>query len=95
MYLTIPPLPFDPDFYETFATLCDVLIDAYSRVLTLVSCPQQCGAGVGEMFLKADAKIRKCIVGTVAREFEEASRGPLGIRGEIGGIGKLVLSGIV
>jgi len=95
MYLTIPPLPFNQDFYETFATLCDVLIDAYSRVLTLVSCPQQCGAGVGEMFLKADAKIRKCIVGTVAREFEEASRGPLGIRGEIGGIGKLVLSGIV
>lgn len=88
-------MPFDPDFYETFATLCDVLIDAYSRVLTLVSTPQQCTAGVGEMFMKADAKIRKCVVGTVVREFEEASRGPLGIKGEVGGIGKLVLGGII
>ncbi|KAF8477367.1 hypothetical protein BDZ91DRAFT_642702, partial [Kalaharituber pfeilii] len=95
MYLTIPPLPFDPDFYETFATLCDVLIDAYSRVLTLVSTPQQCAAGVGEMFLKADAKVRKCVVGAVVREFEEASRGPMGIKGEIGGIGKLVLGGMI
>ena len=95
LYLTIPPLPFDPDFYETFATLCDVLIDAYSRVLTLVATPQQCSAGVGEMFMKADAKIRKCVVGTVVREFEEASRGPLGVKGEMGGIGKLVLGGII
>ena len=93
--MTVPPLPFDPDFYETFATLCDVLTDAYSRVLTLVSSPQQCGAGIGETFLKADAKIRKCVVGTVVREFEEASRGSAGIKGEINGLGKLVLSGIL
>lgn len=94
--MTIPPLPFDPDFFETFATLCDVLIDAYSRVLSLVSTPQQCGAGVGESFLKADARVRKCVVGNVVKEFEEASRGGgLGIKGEIGGIGKLVLGGII
>ena len=61
----------------------------------LVSTPQQCGAGVGEIFLKADAKVRKCVVGTVVREFEEASRGAMGLKGEINGIGKLVLGGII
>ena len=38
-YLLTPSLPFDPDFYETFATLCDVLIDCYTRLMSLVASP--------------------------------------------------------
>lgn len=37
VHLLTPSLPFDPDFYETFATLCDVLIDCYQKLLSLVS----------------------------------------------------------
>ncbi|WP_207850173.1 hypothetical protein, partial [Pseudomonas sp. 21_B] len=38
-YLLTPSLPFEPDFFETFATLCDVLIDCYTRLISLVSTP--------------------------------------------------------
>ncbi|KAK9549570.1 hypothetical protein V6000_008410 [Aspergillus fumigatus] len=38
-YLLTPSLPFEPDYFETFATLCDVLIDCYTRLTALVSTP--------------------------------------------------------
>ncbi|CAZ82449.1 unnamed protein product [Tuber melanosporum] len=93
LYLSTPPLPFEPDYYETFATLCDVLIDAYSRVLSLVSTPAACAHGVGEAFLKADGKVRRVVVAGVTREFEDACRGA--VKREIGVLGKEILSGIM
>ena len=92
-YLLTPSLPFDPDFYEIFATLCDVLIDCYARVLSLVSSPAACAAGVGEMFTKVDGRIRKIIVGGVVKDFEEASRG--GVKSEVAGVGRVVLGGLM
>lgn len=52
-----------------------------------------CGAGVGELFGKADARVRKVIVAGVVREFEERSRD--GVRCEVAGVGKVVLGGLM
>ncbi|KAF3907288.1 hypothetical protein ABW20_dc0110485 [Dactylellina cionopaga] len=92
-YLVHSSLPFEPDYYETFATLCDVLIDAYSRVLTLINSPAACSVGVGDSFIKADAKIRKTVLSTVVREFEDASR--TSIKSEVVSLAKNVLGSLI
>ncbi|KAK3328335.1 hypothetical protein B0T19DRAFT_187729 [Cercophora scortea] len=90
-HLLTPSLPFDPDFFETFATLCDVLIDTYQRLLSLVPTPRECSGTVAELFTKADGKVRKIIVQGVVKEFEESSRA--GVKTEVANIGKVVLGG--
>ena len=92
-HLRTPSLPFDPDYFETFATLCDVLIDCYTRIMSLVPSPSQCAPGISETFAKADAKLRKIIVQGIVKEFEEASRS--GAKNEIAGVGKVVLGGLM
>lgn len=92
-YLLTPSLPFEPDFFETFTTLCDVLIDCYTRLISLISTPSVCTVPVGEMFSKADAKIRKIMVAGVVREFEDASRNSA--RNEVFGVGRVVLGGLL
>ena len=92
-HLLTPSLPFDPDFYETFATLCDVLIDCYTRLMSLVSSPRECSPVVAEMFTKADARVRKIIVQGVVKEFEDSSR--TGVKSEVAGVGRVVLGGLM
>ena len=92
-YLLTPSLPFDPDFFETFATLCDVLVDCYSRFLALVPTPRECSSPVAELFTKADAKMRKIIVQGVVKEFEDQSKGH--VKTEVASIGKVVLGGLM
>lgn len=92
-HLLTPSLPFDPDFFETFATLCDVLIDCYTRIIGLLPSPTMCVPGVGEMFAKADARLRKVIVQGIVKEFEDASRS--GAKSELAGVNKVVLGGLV
>jgi hypothetical protein len=92
-HLLTPSLPFDPDFFETFATLCDVLIDCYTRLLSLVTTPRECTSAVGELFTKADAKVRKIIVQGVVKEFEDSSRS--GIKTEVANVGKVVIGGLL
>ena len=93
IHLLTPSLPFDPDYFETFATLCDVLIDCYTRIMSLLHSPAQCAPGISEIFTKADAKLRKIIVSSLVKEFEEASRN--GAKAEIVSIGKVVLGGLM
>lgn len=99
-HLQTPSLPFEPDFFSTFATLCDVLIDCYTRVLGMLGSPESVAAAglgapstVGDLFGKADARVRKILLAGVVREFEESCR--LGVRGEVGGVGKVVLGGLM
>ena len=92
-HLLTPSLPFDPDYFETFATLCDVLIDCYTRILSLISSPAVCSPGVGELFAKADGRMRKVMVAGLVKEFEEASRS--GVKTEMAGIGRVVLGGLM
>jgi hypothetical protein len=92
-HLLTPSLPFDPDFYETFATLCDVLIDCYTKLMSLIPSPKECSPSVAEMFTKADARVRKIIVHGVVKEFEDNSRA--GVKSEIAGVGRVVLGGLM
>lgn len=92
-HLLTPSLPFDPDFFETFATLCDVLIDTYTRLLSLVPTPRECNSTIGELFRSADSKVRKIIIQGVIKEFEDSSR--QGLKSEVANIGKVVLGGLM
>jgi hypothetical protein len=99
-HLQTPSLPFDPDFFSTFATLCDVLIDCYTKILGMLSTPESVAAAgggvpssVGDLFNKADARVRKIILAGVVREFEDSCR--QGLRNEVGGVGKVVLGGLM
>lgn len=92
-HLVTPPLPFAPDFYTVFATLCEVLIDVYQRLLHMLSGPDSCTAATSEMFTKCDARIRKIMVGGILREFEGASRD--NAKRELMGVQKVVLGGLV
>ncbi|KKY32571.1 hypothetical protein UCDDA912_g07465 [Diaporthe ampelina] len=93
VHLLTPSLPFDPDFFETFATLCDVLIDAYARLLSLLPTPRECNATVAELFTKADSRVRKIIVQGIVKEFEDTSRN--GVKTEVANVGKIVLGGLL
>ncbi|KAF3058171.1 hypothetical protein GL218_05264 [Daldinia childiae] len=92
-HLLTPNLPFDPDFFETFATLCDVLIDCYSRLMSLLPTAKDCTPIIAELFTKADAKVRKIIIQGVVKEFEDSSR--TGLKQEIASVGKVVLGGLI
>ena len=92
-YLLTPSLPFEPDYFETFVTLCDVLIDCYTRLISLVPNPSICTVALGEMFSKADAKLRKIMVAGVVREFEDASR--MNAKNEVSGVSRVVLGGLL
>lgn len=92
-YLLTPSLPFDPDFFETFATLCDALIDCYTRIMSLTPAPAAVVPGTGDMFAKADARLRKVMVAGIIKEFEDASRG--GAKAEFAGLGRVVLGGLI
>ncbi|CRK47059.1 hypothetical protein BN1723_007317 [Verticillium longisporum] len=72
--LLTPALPFEPDYFETFATLCDVLIDTYTKLLSLMPTPAVATAPVGELFSKVDGRVRKIIVQGAVKEFEDQSR---------------------
>ncbi|KAI2630056.1 hypothetical protein GGS21DRAFT_212436 [Xylaria nigripes] len=92
-HLLTPNLPFDPDFFETFATLCDVLIDCYTRLLGLLTGPKDCTPIVVELFTKADQKVRKLLMQSVVKEFEDSSR--TGLKQEMNNIGKFVIGGLM
>ncbi len=92
-HLLTPSLPFDPDFFETFATLCDVLIDCYTRLLSLLPTPRECTSPVAELFTKADARVRKIIIQGAVKEFEDSSR--TGLKTEVANVGKVVLGGLM
>jgi hypothetical protein len=92
-HLITPPLPFAPDFYVIFATLCDVLTDVYHRLMQLLSGPDTCTPLLSEMFTKVDARIRKVMVGGILREFEAASRDSA--KKELMSVQKVVLGGLI
>ena len=92
-YLLIPWLPFDPDYFETFATLCDVLIDCYTTVLGLVASPEFAAPAVADLFVKADSRVKKILINSIVRDFESGTKQAL--RTEVAGVGKVVLGGLM
>ncbi|KAF4553316.1 Hypothetical protein D9617_7g030430 [Elsinoe fawcettii] len=73
-YLQLPNLPFDPDFSTSFATLNDILIEAYNGLMTLIPNPEACVPGVAEAFAKADKQMRKVMLGGIVNEFGDNTR---------------------
>lgn len=92
-YLLTPPLPFTPDFYVVFSTLCDVLTDTYQKLLQLLTNPNTCTPSLSENFTKMDARIRKIMVGGIIREFENSCRD--NAKRELMGVQKVVLGGLM
>jgi hypothetical protein len=92
-YLLTPSLPFEPDYFETFATLCDTLIDTYTRFLALVPTPRECSPGIVELFTKADTRVRRILVQGVVKEFEDHSK--MHVKSEMANIGKVVFGGLM
>lgn len=92
-HLLTPSLPFDPDFHETFATLCDALIECYKKILNLVPTPREFSTPVAEQFAKVDARVRKLIIQGPAKEFEDSTKAH--VRMELGNISKVVLGGLM
>lgn len=92
-FLLTPHIPFEPDFQTTLGTLCDTLIDTYAKLTELIAGPDSCTPIVGAEFAKADKAIRKILVANVVREFEDSTRA--GVKGEVAGLGKLVLGGLM
>lgn len=92
-HLLTPHLPFDPDFGTTLATLFDTLVETYQNLLGLVSEPDACNTAVGDAFSKADKSVRKLLVANVVRDFEDSTRA--GVKGEVAGLGRLVLGGLM
>ncbi|KAK5989596.1 hypothetical protein PT974_07850 [Cladobotryum mycophilum] len=78
---------------RTFATLCDVHIDCYTRILVPVPTPRECSVSITERFTKVDSKMRKIIVQGVVKDFEGHSR--THVKSEVAGIGKVVLGGLM
>jgi hypothetical protein len=91
-HLLTPPLPFTPDFYTVFSALCDVLIDAYQRLLQFLG-PSACTPLLSDTFSKVDARIRKVMVGGIVREFENSCRESA--KKELMGVQKVVLGGLM
>ncbi|KXT06838.1 hypothetical protein AC578_7132 [Pseudocercospora eumusae] len=92
-YLLTPHIPFEPDFHTTLGTLCDTLIDVYAKLMEIIGGPDNCSVAVGDAFGKADKAIRKILVANAIREFEDNTRA--GVKGEMAGLGKLTLGGLM
>lgn len=92
-YLQTPPLPFVPDFFTVFATLCDVLIDTYQRLMQILMNPTACTPVINDLFIKVDGRIRKIMVSAIIREFETSSRDM--VKREMMGVQKVVLGGLM
>lgn len=92
-WLRTPSIPFEPDFFEVFVTLCDILIECYSRIASLVSSAAVCVPETGEIFMKADSKIRRVVFEGIIKEFVDQTR--IGVKNEVAGIGKIILGGLM
>ena len=58
-----------------------------------MSSPEKCVPGLAEIFAKTDGRLRKVMVAGIVKEFEDATRA--GVKGEVAGIGKVVLGGLM
>ena len=61
--------------------------------MSLIPSPTAIAPGTGDIFSKADARLRKVMVFGIIKEFEDASRS--GAKAEFAGLGKVVLGGLM
>lgn len=92
-YLLTPSLPFEPDINETFSTLCDVLIECYTKLMNLIASPRDTNPSIAELFSKADTRIRKLILQGAVKDIEDSSR--ICVKNEISSIGRVIMGGLL
>jgi hypothetical protein len=74
-HLKVYHLPFIPDVYETFVSLCETLIEAFKYVNTLVeSAPPAIYHESYETLCKVDEKIRKNVIMPTVKDIDSLSR---------------------
>ena len=91
-FLSTPSLPFDPDYFETFASLCDTLIECYDKIYEHLISTDPLPPAVEDLFTKADTKVKKLLMDRLVRDFETGSKQSL--RVEMAGLGKVVFGGL-
>ena len=89
--LLTPHLPFDTDYYETFATLCETFIECYRNIADKAS-PESSTSGFQDLVQRVDGKIREIVIRGLVKELEDVSKAKM--RSELAGVGKVVLAGI-
>lgn len=86
-HLIICHLPFTPDMYETFMTLCEVLIEAYRRINTFLQIPNTATQITSNnnnlvvashesynILLKVDDHVKRYIIGPTVRGIDMLSK---------------------
>ncbi|KAJ8659971.1 hypothetical protein O0I10_004197 [Lichtheimia ornata] len=69
-HLIVPHVPFELDYFETFYTLTDILVDAYQKLL---EGSDGCTQAYFELVLKCDSKLKK-IFALVTKELDGLAR---------------------
>ncbi|KAI9492736.1 hypothetical protein BDB00DRAFT_765032 [Zychaea mexicana] len=69
-HLMLPHVPFDLDYFETFYTLTDILVEAYQKLLIG---SEGCNQAYFELVLKCDSKFKK-IFTLVTKELDAVAR---------------------
>ncbi|KAG9288197.1 hypothetical protein G9A89_020503 [Geosiphon pyriformis] len=70
-YLYVPNIPFELDYFQTFYTLCDILVEIYHKLL--VGTANMWAGQFAENVLKADGKFKK-IISLVTKEIDSLAR---------------------
>ncbi|CAG8509090.1 7410_t:CDS:2 [Acaulospora morrowiae] len=70
-YLFVPNIPFDLDYFQTFYTLCDILVEVYNKLL--VGTTSTITTSFTESVQKVDGKFKK-IIALIAKEIDTLSR---------------------
>ncbi|KAI7864328.1 hypothetical protein BDF14DRAFT_1835292 [Spinellus fusiger] len=71
-HLTVPHVPFELDYLETFFSLCDIMIEAYERLLVGTE-STVCTQSYLELVLKCDGKFKK-IMSLITKELDALAR---------------------
>ncbi|RIA81957.1 hypothetical protein C1645_836137 [Glomus cerebriforme] len=87
-YLFVPNIPFDLDYFQTFYTLCDILVDVYNKLLAGTA--NMLTASFTESVIKVDGKFKK-IIALVAKEIDTLARNT--IKEELKSIDPMLISG--
>ncbi|KAF7726771.1 hypothetical protein EC973_008459 [Apophysomyces ossiformis] len=72
LHLTIPHIPFELDYFETFFSFSDILVEAYQKMLVGVE-GASCTQSYLELVLKCDGKIKKTI-SLITKELDGLAR---------------------
>ena len=77
-HLTLYQLPFVPDVYETFLSLCEILIQCYKQIHTLIQqeghTSMQAQQESYELLVKIDDKIKKQFISPTVKDIDSLSR---------------------